>query len=88
MTWGSSESTTFPDPDSCQASAADTNEINSNVDKKSAKISVYLEGEEMFLEEIDQMFNEKVIPGVKSEKDKGKKKRCWEEQSLESKHEL
>ena len=72
--FGSSESTTFPDPDSCQASPAETNEINSNVDNNSAKVSAYLEGEEMFLEEIDQMLNERVIPGVKAEKDKGKTK--------------
>ena len=50
--FGSSESTTFPDPDSCQASTAETHEINSNVDNKSAKVSEYLEGEEMFLEKL------------------------------------
>ena len=50
--FGSSESTRLPKTVSCQASTADTNEIKSNVDNKSAKVSAYLEGEEMFLEKL------------------------------------
>ena len=48
--FGSSESTRLTKTVSCQASTAETNEIKSNVDNKSAKVSAYLEGEEMFLE--------------------------------------
>ena len=65
--FGSSERTSFPYTVSCVASTADKNEMNINVDNKSAKVSE-------FLEEIDQIFSERVIPCVKAEKDKGKTK--------------
>ena len=72
--FGSSDSTSFSEPVSCIASTSEKNEMNSNSDNKSAKVSAYLEGEEMFLEEIDKMLSERVITGVKAENDKGKKK--------------
>ena len=72
--FGSSEITTIPETVSCMANTAEKIGMNNNFDNKSTMVSAYLEGEEIFLEEIDEMLNERVIPAAKDEKDKLMKK--------------